>query len=74
MLNFTVKNLIRACQNTISHIEIYKIREDAIIAYDPEEDTQLIHSGDYMSEIDAETLESEVQDFYISNEDIYINI
>lgn len=74
MLNFTVKNLLNACQNAIKHIEIYKIREDAIIAYDPEEDTQLIYSGDYMGEIDTDTLNAEVQDFYYANAQININI
>lgn len=62
MLNFTVKNLINACQNTINSIIIYR------------EDTKIIFDGEYMADIDAGTLESEVQNFYISSRIIFIYI
>ena len=65
MLNFTVKNLIRTCLNDIGHISIYKIDEATHTSYDPEEDTKLIFSGDYMAEIDEETISAEVPDFSI---------
>lgn len=76
MLNFTVRNLLNACINTLDRIDIYKIRKDVHTAYDPIEDTELIYSGEYMIDIDRETLESEVQDFYVNEyrNEIIINI
>ncbi len=74
MLNFTVKNLLNAWQNSAATIEVYRIKSDVHTAYDPEEDTELIYSGEYMAEIDKETLEAEVQDFSTFGDHIYIYI
>ena len=74
MLNFTVKNLIRACQNDIHGIVIYQIDPTVHTAYDPEEDAETIFNGKYMVDIDAGTLESEVQDFEIYDDIIGIYI
>ena len=62
MSQFTVKNLINACQNQIDKIKVFRITSD--IAYDPEEDTVKIFEGT-MKEIDNDLLKEEVQDFYV---------
>ena len=74
MLNFTVKNLINAYQNDIHGIVIYRIDPTVHTAYDPEEDTETIYNVDRIGEIDAGTLESEVQDFSITSGIISIYI
>lgn len=73
----TVKNFLNACQSAINTIEIRQIREDIHTAYDPEEDTEIIFSGDCMNDMEPYVLESIVQDFYICpilNDDVDLDI
>jgi hypothetical protein len=65
MLNFTVKNLLNACQNGLHGFIVYRIDPTVHTSYDPEEDTETIYNVDRIGDIDAGTLESEVQDFEI---------
>lgn len=68
MLSFNVKNLINACQNNISTIDVYQIIRSTYAAYDPECDTELVCSVDKMAALDDSILNYEVQDFYIGIE------
>lgn len=73
MLNFTVKNLINACQNGVITIEVYRITANTC-AYDPEEETELLCKVEALNEIEPEIQDAEVQDFYADNTTLQIYI